>query len=82
MDNNKLKKSLFTNFLRTLIETSFIIFLFYSNLFMGEYEKSGNGQRKGALWALNDIITINNLVIAIVAAVIGYFISDFLRKKL
>ncbi len=82
MRNNKLKKSSFTPFLRTLIETSFIIFLFYANLLMGEYEKTGNGQRKGALWALNDIITINNFIIAIVAAVIGYFVFEFLRKKI
>ncbi len=68
--------------LRALIETSFIIFLFYANLFMGEYEKSGNGERKGALWALNDILTVNNFIIAIVAAVIGYFVFEFLRKKI
>ena len=49
---------------------------------MGEYEKSGNGERRGALWALNDIITVNNFIIAIVAAVIGYFVFEFLRKKI
>jgi hypothetical protein len=82
MRNNNPKRSLFTPILRTLLETSFIIFLFYANLLMGEYEKTGNGQRKGALWALNDIITINNFIIAIVAAIIGYFVFEFLRKKI
>ena len=82
MRNDRLKKHLLAPMLRALIETSFIIFLFYANLFMGEYEKSGNGERKGALWALNDIITVNNFIIAIVAAVIGYFVFEFLRKKI
>jgi len=29
------------NFLRGLIEVGFIIFLFYSNLLMGEFERTG-----------------------------------------
>jgi hypothetical protein len=49
---------------------------------MGEFERTGNGQRKNLLWALNDIFTINNFVIAIVAAIIGYFVFEFLRKKI
>jgi len=32
--------------LRALIETGFIIFLFYANLLMGEFDKTGNGQAK------------------------------------
>ena len=58
------------------------MFLFYANLLMGEYEKSGNAQTKGLLWALNDIFTIANFVIAIVASVIGFFVFEYLRKKL
>jgi len=81
MNNNKLKKPLFTQILRALVETGFIIFLFYSNLLMGEFEKSGNGQRKNFLWVINDIFTISNFVIAFVAAVIGYMVFEFLRKK-
>ena len=82
MSYNRRTKFLLTRVLTTLVETCFIIFLFYSNLLMGEYEKTGNGQGKGLLWALNDIFTINNFVIAIVAAVIGYFVFEFLRKKI
>jgi hypothetical protein len=48
---------------------------------MGEYEKNGNGQAKGLLWALNDIFTMGNFIIAIVAAIIGYFVFEFLRTK-
>jgi hypothetical protein len=82
MRREKSRNSLFTLVLRTLIETCFIMFLFYANLLMGEYEKSGAGQRKGVLWALSDILTIDNFVIAIVASVIGFFVFEFLRKKL
>ena len=82
MANNRTKKPLFTPILRALIETGFIIFLFYSNLLMGEFERTGNGQRKNLLWVLNDIFTINNFVIAIVASIIGYFVFEFLRKKI
>ena len=35
------------NVFRAVIEVGFIIFLFYSNLLMGEYERSGMGQKKG-----------------------------------
>ncbi len=67
--------------LRAIIEVLFIIFLFYSNLLMGEYERSGNGKR-GLLFALNDIFTAANFMIAIAAAVLGYIVFEFLRKKL
>ena len=42
---------------RRMIEAGFIIFLFYSNLLMGEFERSGLGQRKGLGWAIADIFT-------------------------
>ncbi len=66
---------------RGLIEIGFIIFLFYSNLLMGEFERSSMGQKKGLLWALSDIFTTSNLVIATIAALIGYALVEFLRAK-
>ena len=36
---------------RAVIEVGFIIFLFYSNLLMGEFERSGMGQKRGIAWA-------------------------------
>ena len=68
--------------LRLAIEVSFILFLFYANLLMGEFEKSGMGQRKGLIWALSDIFTRSNLAIAFVAAAIGYVLFEFLRTRL
>jgi len=68
--------------LRRLIEAGFIVFLFYSNLLMGEFERSGQGRRNGLAWAVADIFTRENLVVALTAAVIGYAIVEFLREKL
>lgn len=66
---------------RALIEIAFIMFLFYANLLMGEFERSGSGRKRGLLWALQDVFTIANCEIAIIAALIGYVLFEFLRKK-
>jgi len=66
--------------LRALIEMGFIIFLFYANLFMGEFEKS-NGLKKNLMWAFEDVFTLTNLAIAVVAASVGYLVFEFLRRK-
>jgi hypothetical protein len=66
---------------RAVIEVGFIVFLFYANLLMGEYERSGMGQTRGLAWACSDILTAPNFVIAIMAALVGYVVFEFLRKK-
>ena len=66
---------------RAAIEIGFIVFLFYSNLLMGEFERSGMGLKRGLSWALVDIFTMSNFEIAAVAAVIGYILVEFLRTK-
>jgi len=66
---------------RAVIEAGFIVFLFYSNLLMGEFERSGLGQRKGFAWAIEDVFTPANFAIATVAALTGYALLEFLRKK-
>jgi hypothetical protein len=66
---------------RGFVEIGFIIFLFYSNLLMGEFERSGMGQRRGLLWALSDVFTASNVAIAIMAATIGYLLLEFLRTR-
>ena len=67
--------------LRAVIETGFIIFLFYSNLLMGEFTRA-NGQGKSLGAALADVITPTNFLIAIGSALIGYLVVEYLRKKL
>jgi hypothetical protein len=59
----------------------FIIFLFYSNLLMGEMERTANGRDKGLLWDLHDIFTRKNSLVAVVAALIGYVLVERLRES-
>lgn len=66
---------------RAAIEIAFIIFLFYSNLLMGEFERSGVGQKRGLLWAMADVFTSINFGIAVAAAIVGYIVFEYLRKR-
>ena len=66
---------------RAVIEIASIIFLFYSNLLMGEYTAS-NGAGKTLAFALWDIFTGKNFVIAVISALIGYVLFETLRRKL
>ncbi len=66
---------------RAFIEVGFIVFLFYSNLLMGEFERSGMGTSRGMTWAIGDVLTAANFEIAMVAALIGYVLFEFLRRK-
>ncbi len=67
--------------LRALIEMCFIIFLFYSNLLMGEFTHSGRGYQMGFARAVADIFTAANFAIALIAALAGYLVFEFLRSK-
>jgi hypothetical protein len=69
------------NVWRAVIEIGFIIFVFYSNLLMGEFERSGMGQKRGLTWAIGDVFTAANFEIATIAALIGYILFEFLRKR-
>ena len=66
---------------RAVIEVAFILFLFYANLLMGEFERSGMGQKRGLAWAIRDVLTAANFEIAMIAALIGYVFFEFLRKR-
>lgn len=69
------------NIWRAIIEVSFIVFLFYSNLLMGEFERSGMGEKRGLMWAIADVFTSFNFGIALIAALVGYVLFEFLRKR-
>jgi hypothetical protein len=66
---------------RAIVEIGFIVFLFYSNLLMGEFTHA-NGHGKTLAFALHDIFTTTNFVIAVISGLIGYIVFEFLRKKL
>jgi hypothetical protein len=72
-----MRKSLF----RATVEIAFILFLFYANLLMGEFERSGMGRKHGLAWAIADVATTANFAIGIVAALVGYIVFEFLRKR-
>jgi hypothetical protein len=67
---------------RAAIEAGFIVFLFYSNLLMGEFTRSNSAHGKNLAFALRDILTVTNFVIAVISALIGYAVVEYLRKKL
>ena len=66
---------------RAMVEIGFIIFLFYSNLLMGEFTQT-NGQGKNLLFAIQDIFTVTNLVIASISGLIGYVVFEYLRNQI
>jgi hypothetical protein len=66
---------------RAAVEIAFIIFLFYSNLLMGEFVRSA-GRGKSLAFALQDVMTPVNFAIGLCAAVAGYGVVEFMRRKL
>lgn len=81
MEQKRTNRRRLTGFWRAMIEMAFIVFLFYSNLLMGEFTVS-NGQGKTLAFALVDILTPTNFAIALVSALLGYLVFEYLRKKL
>jgi hypothetical protein len=67
---------------RGLIEVGFILLLFYANLLMGEYNRTGAGRSHGLVWALGDVFTCANFVIGLLAGLVGYAVVELLRKRL
>lgn len=80
MDDRKNPRKL-TPIWRAIVEVGFITFLFYSNLLMGEFT-GVNGRGKSLIFAVQDIFTIANFLIAIISALAGYVVFEFLRKKI
>jgi hypothetical protein len=48
---------------------------------MGEFERSGMGEKRGLAWAMADVFTSFNFGIALIAALVGYVLFEFLRKR-
>jgi len=63
-----------------MVEVGFIIFLFYSNLLMGEFTHT-NDQGKSMIFAIQDIFTVTNFVIAVISGLIGYVVFEYLRNQ-
>ena len=65
---------------RLSVEIGFIIFLFYSNLLMGQFTRT-NGNGKSLAFAIQEIFTATDFAIAIICAMLGYVVLEYLRKK-
>ncbi len=66
---------------RAVVEVGFIVFLFYSNLLMGEFTR-GNRNAKTLAFAIRDIFTATNFEIAVISGLIGYVVVEYLRKQI
>jgi hypothetical protein len=66
---------------RAGVEIGFIIFLFYSNLLMGEFTRAG-GHGKSLLFGLEDIFSATNFEIAVLSGLIGYIVFEYLRNRI
>ena len=67
--------------LRAILEVAFIMFLFYANLLMGEFDRNA-GAGKTLFAALYDVLTVQNFAIGLIAALIGYIVVEQFRKRL
>jgi hypothetical protein len=65
---------------RALVEVGFIVFLFYSNLLMGEFTRSNQGG-KTLIFAVKDIFTPTNFAVAVFSGFVGYVVFEYLRKQ-
>lgn len=81
MTQNSGRPRRFSPIWRAIIEVAFIVFLFYSNLLMGEFNAS-SGRGKTLAFALKDIFTPMNFLIAVACSLVGYGFFEFLREKL
>ena len=69
--------------LRAVAEIGFIVFLFYTNLVMGEFTRAHKAQSPQPLvTALWDVFTWTNALIALVAAFVGYVVIEAIRTYL
>ena len=64
-----------------MVEVGFIVFLFYSNLLMGEFERA-NARGKSLIFAVEDVFTVRNFAIAVISGLIGYVVVEYLRKRI
>lgn len=69
--------------LLALAEIGFIMFLFYTNLLMGQFMRGRIAEHAAnIITVLYDVITPANALIGFIGAVIGYFCIEGIRKRL
>jgi len=81
MPGEKSKRQRWGTLLRAVVEVAFIVFLFYSNLLMGEFTR-GNRAGKSLWMGMVDVVTPQNLAIGVATAIVGFGVFEWLRKRL
>jgi hypothetical protein len=66
---------------RAMVEIGFIIFLLYSNLLMREFTHA-SGRGINIAFAVQDIFTVTNFVIAIISGLLGYLVLEYIRTQI
>ena len=84
MDSRKFTRSFqrLAPFWRAVVEIAFIIFLFYSNLLMGQYTANASPQNMSLWTAIQNVVTPDNFIIGLVTALIGHLVFEYLRKRI
>src|SRR5665213_388228 len=67
--------------LRVVVEMGFIIFLFYSNLLMGEFTQTNGAQGKTLVFAIKDIFSVTNFIIAVISALVSHMILSISERS-
>lgn len=65
---------------RAMVEIGFIIFLLYSTLLMREFTHA-SGQEINLTFAIQDIFTVTNFIIAIISGFVGYLVFEYIRTQ-
>ena len=63
-----------------MVEIGFIIFLLYSTLLMREFTHA-SGQEINLTFAIQDIFTVTNFIIAIISGFVGYLVFEYIRTQ-
>lgn len=81
MNDKEFRDTPLVRTLRAAVEVGFIIFLFYTNLLMGEYTRTNSLPGKTLSTAISNIFTLTNFLIGFTAGLVGHLVFQFLRKK-
>ena len=81
MDQNQKTRFLFSSTKRILIEVALIVFLLFAVRLMEEFTTT-NEHGKSLAFALSDILTQTNILVASISAVIVSLAFELIRKKL
>lgn len=70
-----------TSIWRVIVEIALIMFLLYSTLLMREFTHV-NEDGKNLAFAIQNILTLANFVVAIISGLVGSLILRYLKKRI